>query len=420
MVNLPLRLSALHEYLRGSLWVLPTLSVAMAILFGALLSSIRVDPDSTLGGLLFAGGADGAHAVLQVVAGSVITVTGLTFSLTILTLQIAASQYSPRLLRNFLRDRGNQVVLSTFLATFAFTIVVLRTVRADAGDGQPFVPQPAVTVGVVLALASIAALVYFIHHLTQSIRVETILTQLEGDTLAVLDRVCMHPDDGRERPALSEPPPHAAPLAAHGSGLVQALDLGHLLELAHERDVVLRYRVTVGEHVTAGTVLAWAWRPGATREPEQVDRLEQAVNAAIQLGKERTLQQDVAFGIRQLVDVAIKALSPSLNDPTTAIDAVGRLSVVLCALATRRLGPHIDAGPDGSPRVEIPYPTFEDYLHLACDQISRYGSDEPLVGRALQRLLEDVAAVATSPARRNAAVELERRLAASAGHGFVL
>lgn len=173
-MNRSSRLTAAREYLRESLWLLPSVAVLVALVGGTVLTRVQIDADTSISALVFGGGADGARAVLQVVAGSVITVTSVTFSLTVVALTTAASLYSPRVLRTFLRDRGNQYVLSTFLATFAYCLVVLRTVRTGSGTSEVFVPRAALTVALMLALASVAALVYFIHHLTRSLRVETI------------------------------------------------------------------------------------------------------------------------------------------------------------------------------------------------------------------------------------------------------
>ena len=218
-MNLPLRVEAVRESLRGSLWFLPSVAVATALVAGVVLARVEVPEAVFYAPLLFGGGPEGARGVLEVIAGSVVTVTSLTFSLTVVALQMAAGQYSPRVLRNFLRDRGNQVVLATFLGTFAFSIVVLRTIRSGDEQGASFVPQLAVTVALLLMLASLSALVYFIHHLTQSIRVEEIMRKVEGDTLDCIERNAADGDGGEFEPDdLPEPPPHALELQVRRSG----------------------------------------------------------------------------------------------------------------------------------------------------------------------------------------------------------
>ena len=399
-------LAAARENLRESLWLLPSIAVTGALIGGAALTRVRVDADTLIAALVFGGGADGARAVLQVVAGSVITVTSVTFSLTVVALTTAASLYSPRVLRTFLRDRGNQIVLSTFLATFAYCLVVLRTIRTGAGGGDVFVPRVALTGALVLALSSVAALVYFIHHITRSLRVETILEEIEQETLAVIARMERRSPDtagsagttGREVTSDQPLPTHARPLHAHGSGYVHTISHQETLGFARERDLVIWYRRTVGEQVTAGTAIAWTWRPDG-QPIDDTDEVERTANAGVHLVIDRTVEEDVAFGIRQLVDIAIRALSPSLNDPTTAVDALGHLSVLLCALARHDLGTQVHTDTDGVVRVCIPHPTYAQYLDLACTQIANYGAGDIAAVLGLFKMLGEVAETVTDPAR---------------------
>lgn len=413
-MDLITRVRSLLDYLRGSLWFLPSLAVLGALVAGELLSRVRIGPGSPLSAVVGGTGVDGARGMLQVVAGSVITVTSVTFSLTVVALVTAASLYSPRVLRTFLRDHGNQLVLSTFLATFAYSIVVLRTIRAGGEDSEAFVPRVAVGVAVLLALASVAALVYFIHHITQSIRVETIMTRVEHDTRQAIDSNYAVDEDGAaaSHEAVAVPPPHAVALHARGSGYLQALGPEALVGLAAERDVVVWYRRTVGEHVTAGTVLAWAWRVDDKTLGDDGDRFEIAVNQAAQFGHERTLQEDVAFGFRLLVDIAIRALSPALNDPTTAVACLGHLTSLLAVLAGRATGPDTYDDTNGTVRVGLPRLGFADYLSLSCSQIANYGGGDIAAVRGVLRLLQDVGGVVADDERRAAvAAEIDHTLA---------
>lgn len=410
-MNLRTRASAVREYLTGSLWALPTVAVLAAVVGGSVLSGVSIESTSRLDAIVFGGGPGGARSVLEVVAGSVITVVSVTFSLTVVALVMAASQYSPRVLRTFLRDRGNQLVLSTFLATFAYSVVVLRTIRGEDDAQQPFVPSLAVTVAVVLALASLAALVYFIHHLTQSIRVESIASGVARETLTAIDH--NHPEgegDLEDRP-LPDPPAGAVALRATASGYLQTVEHLVLAERLAEHAVVARLRHMPGEFVTTGTVVAWAWPSSGDHGPDAA-ALQLAVNAALQLGDERTMQQDVTFGLRQLADIAIKALSPSVNDPTTATNICGHLSVLLVTLARRPLGPRLHRDDDGAARLAVPRPTFADCVRLSCEQIADYGAGDPVLVHALLRVLQDVGLSAPTPTRRQAVVdEVDRTLA---------
>jgi uncharacterized membrane protein len=396
----PVRRGAAWDRLRGALWVLPAVSVLCSLAAGATLAAVEVGESSWLAPLLFQGTAADARDLLIVVSATMITVTGLVFTLTVVALQIASTQFSPRLLRNFMRDRGNQVVLSIFVSTFAYATAGLHTVGTRAGGQAEFVPRLAVSGSLALALLSLGALVYFIHHIARSIQIDTIMAGVERETLAVIDDTYPEPfgDAGQEE-RVPEPPPPAVTVPARRSGYLQAADLDRLLVVAQEHGVVLRLAPAVGDHVIAGTPLAWAWPAGGHVDTATLpDRLDHAV----EIGLERTLLQDVAFGIRQLADIANKALSPAINDPYTGVQSLQHLSVIMHTLAGRRLGDHLGRDPGGAVRVAVPFPSFADYLRLATAQIRRNGAKEPGVARALLRLLGAVGDRVTDPARRAA------------------
>jgi uncharacterized membrane protein len=287
-------------------------------------------------------------------------------------------------------------------ATFAFSLIVLRTIRAGEGD-EAFVPRVALTVALLLALASIAALVYFIHHITQSIRVQSILTRVQRDTLEAVHRLL---GAEPELAPMDVPdwtiPSHAVALPAVSGGYVQAVNARDLVTLADEHDLTIVYRRAPGERVTAGTVLAWAWHPAVAPGGELAEALAEASCAAVKVGMERTLQADVAFGLRQLVDIAIKALSPSINDPTTAGAAMGEIATIMCALAGRSLGAELHTGTADRARVQVPRPGFAELLELTCTQPALHGASDVRFLRDLFRMLADVAEVAPTPARRKA------------------
>jgi uncharacterized membrane protein len=197
-MNLLARRRVLLDYLAGALWVLPTVSVVVFLLAGAALSRVEVDQDSPWATLAFQGTADDARSLLIVVSSTMITVTGLVFALTIVALQIASRQYSPRLLRNFMRDRGTQLVLSIFVGAFAYSTAGLYTVGVQGSGQEAFVPRLAVSGSLALALASVGVLIYFIHHLARSIQIDTIMSQVEREASAVIDEVYPHQPGYRE------------------------------------------------------------------------------------------------------------------------------------------------------------------------------------------------------------------------------
>jgi uncharacterized membrane protein len=234
------RRRVLLDYLAGALWVLPTLSVLLFLVIGAVLSQVAVDDGSPLARLAFQGTAEDARSLLIVVSSTMITVTGLVFALTIVALQIASGQYSPRLLRNFMRDRGTQLVLSIFVGAFAYSTAGLYTVGVQGSGQEAFVPRLAVSGSLALALASVGVLIYFIHHLAHSIQIDTIMAQVEREASSVIDEV--YPDQPRYRETeelCPEPPLEAVGLPSARSGYVQAVDPEPLLRVAVRDDLVV-------------------------------------------------------------------------------------------------------------------------------------------------------------------------------------
>ncbi len=394
---------AMREYVRGSLWVLPTLSVLAALAAGAVLSSVSVGPRSPLA---FQGTPDDARTLLLGITGTMITVIALLLGLAVVALQLSSTQFSPRLLRNFLRDRPNQVVLSAFVATFAYSAAGLYTVGVSGGNRTAAFPRLAVSGAIVLLLASLGLLVFFADHLLHSIQVDAIMETVQRNTLAVIEDGLLA--GGQEAP---EAPAWAVAIASTRSGYVQAVRPGLLLPPAARHGLTLRLRLRVGEHVVAGTTLAWIW-PASPGDPAPDPRaFARALDSAVRIGFERTLEQDAAFGIRQLVDVACKALSPAVNDPYTAVQSVDHLSVIFCALARRPLGIHVARNGQGI--VVIPARRFGDYLSVMCGLIRRYGAGEPTVAHALLRLLGNCAAVAGDDPEHCAAIEEQARIIVS-------
>jgi uncharacterized membrane protein len=402
-MNLLVRRRVLWDYLAGALWVLPTVSVVVFLAAGALLSRVSISDDSPLAALAFQGTADDARNVLIVVSTTMITVTGLVFALTIVALQIASGQYSPRLLRNFMRDRGTQVVLSVFVGAFAYSTAGLYTVGVQRAGEQAFVPRLAVSGSLALALVSVGVLIYFIHHLAHSIQIDAIMSQIQRETSEVIDDVYPHAaSDLEPEERCPDPPAQAVVLSAASSGYIQAIQPAPLVETATHHDLVIRLARRVGDHVVAGTPIAWAW----PRSPDQPlltpALLAEAVADAVQVGFERTMVQDVLFGLRRLVDIANRALSPAVNDPYTAIQAVHHLTVLLCILARRRLGDWLYHDRQGTLRVAVPFPDFDEYLRRSTAQIRRFGAAEPPLTRSLIQLLRDAGTSSASQERRAA------------------
>jgi uncharacterized membrane protein len=379
------RTEAVREYIKGALWLLPVLAVGIALAAGITLTVVEVPEDSFLGVLVFQGTPDDARTLLFGIAGSVITVMAVMLGLTVVALQLSSIQLSPRLLRTFLQDRPNQFVLAIFVLTFTYATGGLFTVGISSGERTEDYPRLAVTGALLLLFASLFALVYFVHHLAHSIQIDAILKRIEATTLRSIDAGLPggHPSAG-----IAEPPEWAVALPAPSSGYVQTLHPEKALVAAEGDDVVVRYIPRVGDHVVAGLPLAWAWRVSPERPPPDSARLRPLVVQAVRIGFERTHEQDAALGIRQLADVASKALSAAINDPYTAVQAIDRLTVILTRLSAHSLGDVIIADPTGAVRVIAPGIPFDEYVKLCCAQLRRFGCQEPAVVRRLLRMLD--------------------------------
>jgi uncharacterized membrane protein len=392
-----MRRDATVEYLRGALWAMPTVAIGVALVAGSALSSITIDPDSSLAVLVFQGTADDARSLLIGIASTMVTVIALVLGLTVVALQLASTQFSPRLLRNFLRDLVNQLTLSSFVATFAYSTAGLYTVGISEGQRTTNYPRLAVSGALVLLFVSMIMLVFFVHHLAHSIQIDQVMAGVEHDTLHVVHHSFAPGDDSAERPTV---PGTALPLLASRSGYVQTLHLAELVNVAARHDAFVALVPMVGEHVIVGTPLAWAWRidEGASELGTEAARaLSTGLARGVRLGFERTAEQDVAFGVRQLADVASKALSPAVNDPYTAVQAVDHLSVILAALATRPLGGRTLADRNGVDRVHSPGRDWPYYIDLGLGQVRRFGHTEPRVVIALLRVARDLGTLCPAP-----------------------
>jgi uncharacterized membrane protein len=396
---------ALREYASGSLWVLPTLAGLFAMIAGSIVAQIDLGPDSPIA---FQGTADDARGLLIAITGTVVTVIALVLGLTVVALQLSSTQFSPRLLRNFLRDRPNQIVLSLFVATFTYSAAGLFTVGVSSGARVEEFPRLAVTGAMLLLFVSLAAVVFFADHLAHSIQIDAITGRVEREALGVIGK-----DWPGQVETASRQPDWAVPVVSTHSGYIQKVHLEQIVPLAARRGVTVRIRRRIGEHVVAGTTLLWVWRPNRDDPPPNPQDFRRVVDGAIRIGFERTLEQDIGFSIRQLVDVACKALSPAINDPYTAMQAVDHLSVIFSTLGPRPLGDVVLRDGDGV--VILPGRRFDELLSLACGLIRRYGSREPTVLLALLRLLGNCTEFIGDNRDREAVIHEQAELILAAG-----
>lgn len=380
----------------GSLWLWPVVSGAAGLALALLLLLVRsISP--RIDSFLWPGDTSSATAMAQTVAGSVVTVTSLTFTLTVVALQLASQQFSPRLLREFSRDPVTKVVLSVLIATFVVAITVLRGLREDR-------PVPALAVAVVflLGLISLGTVVAFISHLIRVLRVDTMMLKAHTETVRAIGRFYPDYDDSRPQSPTGEEVDDAVAevVPAWRSGFVQLVEVHGLVAAARDAGVVIVLIVRPGDQVVEGSPVATVQADGGG--PPDPETARACVRDHVRIGYERTLQQDAAFGFRQLEDIAVKALSPGINDPVTAIHAVGHLSDLLVSLTGRRLGPTVHLDDAGAARAVVPDRDLDYYLELTCGQIRRYGKGEPTVLIGLLRMLRDVAVAARDDAARAA------------------
>ncbi len=389
------KIRVIREAFRSQLWPIPAVAVVLAVALGIWVPSIDAAYDAdipeSIKAYLFGGGPDAARAVLQSVAGSLITVTSLTFSLTVVTLQLASSQFSPRLLRTFTSDSFVHWTLALFLGTFAYSLTVLRTVRTAADQQSEFVPEIAVTMSFVLAIGSVMGLVLFLAHLTREIRVETMMRKVQGETIDTVNVI--YPEDAPGRLPEPRAPANAVDIDAVSSGFLTSINEQALVEAARKARAVVRVDVDPGSSLIGGVPFASVW-PDDARDrlsEEETENLKAAVKGAVGMGFERTTAQDPAFGFRQLADVAARALSPGTNDPTTAVHVLGHLSSLLCMLVDRDMRDRVVADEEGTARLVLALPGFATLLELSVSQARRYGMQDPEVGERIIALLQEVA-----------------------------
>jgi len=390
------KLSKLLGLLHSSFWFVPTLMVVLAI--GLSFLTIHIDQSvntEIIGNLGWAYtlGPNGSRAILSAIAGSMVSVATTAFSITIVALQLASSQFGPRLLRNFMQDTGNQIVLGTFISTFVYSLLVLRTINGVAKN--EFVPHLAVTCGIGLAIASIGVLIYFIHHSASSIQVDHVISKVGHELDDVIDRL-FPKQIGRgaskhwNEPSINDIPVDfdrdARLIQATSSSYVQAIDTDRLMELATEGNLLLQIQKRPGDFVVKGSPLVMVYPAEAISK-----KLPEQINNAFMLGSQRTDQQDIEFSINQLVEIASRALSPGINDPFTAVRCVDQLSAALCHLAQKEI-PSAYRYDDGDKLRVIAEPvSFVDVIDAAFNQIRQYGKTSVAV---TIRLLEAIAIIA--------------------------
>ncbi|MBS42689.1 MAG: hypothetical protein CMH83_05885 [Nocardioides sp.] len=370
-------------------WVVPGLWCVAAVVAGLVLPKVEQSVGSIP--IAVASGPDGARAVLSTIAGAMISVTGLVFSITIVVLQLASSQFTPRVLRSFLDDRVTQNTLGVFAASFLYSLSVLRAVRGSNDITSVAVPQLAVTVAFVLVVAAVGMFLAFIHHITSSIAVESVIGRVSDECRRIIESGLGH-EDGLPTTAPELPDlPGQHVVVADRSGYLDLVDRGRLCAAAARHDARVELLHPLGTFVAEGAPLAVVRLPGAAA-PADVNWAA-LVAGGVVLSTERSMQQDLSFGFRRLVDIAERALSPGVNDPTTAVQAIDRLHDLLRRIAVLPDVHPVTLDEDDVPRVVTRERSFGDHLDLAVDEIAHYGRGSLQVPRRLDAMLEDLATV---------------------------
>lgn len=387
-----LRLARMKDRLNTSLWPAPTVATLAAIALAMVLPLVdRQIAQDRRAWFLFEGGAESARALLSTISSSMISLTALVFSITVLVLQLASGQFSPRVIRTFLREPATKLALAVFVGTFVYALVVVTKVRTAPDE---FVPALAVWFAFALILACVGVFIRYIDRMANSVRAITVLTRVAAETRHSIDR--MYPEKVSEEPdAELTRPSHEPDIVIRHTrrpGVVTAVDADTLLRLASSAGALIALVPRIGDFVPIDTPLFRVWG--------SADIEEAALLHAVAIEEERTPHQDPAFGFRQLVDIAVRALSPGLNDPTTAVQALDQLHDLIRRLSRRRFPAEARADESGSVRLVLSRPSFDDYVTLAFEEILAYGKSSVQVTRRLRGALEDCMEVAP-PARRS-------------------
>lgn len=388
-----LRIARLRDYLRSSLWFLP--AVAFFAALGLSMVTTRIDQqlisvDMPFGLIVE---PESARGLLSLISTWVLTFIGLAFTMTIVVLQLASAQFSPRVLGTLLRDRFSQISLGIFIGTFAYAFFVLRVVRGQFGE--EFVPAISMGVAFTMMLVSLGVFIRYVNHVAQSIRAGSVIATVAKGTRQVLDDQL--PERREQVPAEETWRPYST-IPAPKAGLLRSFDEEGLVAVAEECDIALEIVPRVGHFVPRGAPLV-----RVLGDSEQVT--ESDVLSQISLGSERTMEQDPEFGFRQLVDIAERALSPGVNDPTTAVQVIDQLHDLLRDTMFRSFptGAHADAR--GVVRLFVPTASWVDFLRLSVEEIRHYGAGSIQVSRRLRGMLEDLRSAA--PAKYRAAIDRE-------------
>jgi uncharacterized membrane protein len=393
---LSVKIATWFERMKGTYWLIPALMVTSSILLSFITVHLdRTGPPGLLArlGWIAVEDPDGGRAFLSVVAGSMISTTGITFSITIASLVSASSQLGPRVLNNFLRDRGNQLVLGTLTATYTFCLFVLKSINST--PGEVFVPNLSITISIVLTIFSLAALVYFFHHISTSLQADYVIAQIGEELTRAIEH--LFPEKMRYRSLQQkllreeDLPEYLSDeggqkIKSSSSGYLQALDVDTLVVIAEENELLMRTELRPGEFTAEENTLLTIW---PSKEIPQ--ELKKRMEGSFILGDQRLRIQDVEYHLNQLIEIALRALSTGINDPLTAMSCVDQISAALSQLMERSIPTGYNYDSNEKLRLITKPLTFTDIIEKSFNQIRRNGADSVSV---TVRLLEGIELIA--------------------------
>jgi len=388
-----------REVLRTNLWLVPAIEVvAAALLFAGTYALDRASYDGVFHtpGWVLSGSPDAARQILTAIAAAIITVVGVVFSIVIVALTLTSTQFGPRMLRNFIRDRGTQVTLGTFVATFVYSILALGSV--GQGDHGAFVPHISITVLLVLMVVDLAVLIYFLHHIAVQIQLPQVIAGIAGDLASAIELQAGDPTVGADARyaglLIADMDGPGGEVAAPRSGYLQYIQHQNLLRIATEKDAVIHLRYRPGHFLVQGHPYASVW-PAAAAE-----MVARELARAHVTGPYRTLAQDVAFGLDQLVEICIRALSAAVNDTFTALTCIDWIGDSLCKVTGRWQPTHVYRDGAGAVRVIASQITYDRLVQRAFEKVRQAGRGMPAVMIRQLDALAKIMERAVTPADR--------------------
>lgn len=414
-----LRLRELWSDLRASLWFIPMILFIGSIILA--LGMIQIDLSVGTEALIelspvFAISAEGARTMLLAVAGSMLTVVALSFGLSLTAMTFASGQFTPRILRNFMRDRANQFILGYFVGIFAYSMITLLAIRSS-GVVQ-FIPVIAVFVGLLFGLGGVIVLIFFIHHISSSLQITKILNNIVDDTKKSIQTIfpknVADPAEQNEKLQAWQADKNQQWLTvpSASSGYVQNVDTARLIKYAEDNDVILRMECGIGKFIPRGAALISITRDNYNDAGKSGldEEIINTLNANYGIERHRTIERDVSYGIRQIVDIALKALSIGVNDTSTGVNCVHFLSDILGEIARKKFTPKVRSI-DGRPRLITEAPDFRDYVETAFDQIRISGKGNMAI---LEQLAEAISFISICTRDKSRLQILKQQLALTA------